>query len=324
MNPFLIELYKKFLYGKITKSEFGEMRFEMNKTSNEEFAGFEQNEWNDFVIREKMLKDKKTEIRNNLKFFAGQQSQIKSRGKIWLKIAAVLVPLTLVGSLFLFLNQKDNSNHSFLVEVARGNKATVTLPDNSKAWINSNSSLNFIANSNESREIKMNGEVFFQVFKDKKRPFIISFDDIKIEVLGTSFNVKAYKNRETIETSLVEGSVKISGHHLSREFILKPNEKAIYNRKSNNLTIVQTNNELETAWKSNVLRFDTERFGDVMNMLEDWYDITINNQYPQIENDLITGSFKNEGIESVMDILKVQYNINYTRNGKIVTILPVK
>jgi ferric-dicitrate binding protein FerR (iron transport regulator) len=323
MKPVIKELYKKYLYGHITKVEFGEMKYEINKITNEELAEFEHNDWNDFITREKMLESRKVEIKNNLKFYASQQNQNNSKN-LWLKIAAVVLPVIFVSTIFLMIGNESDSKSKFAIDVDRGSKATIMLPDESKVWINSNTNLQYVANESNIREVKLNGEAYFMVKRDASRPFILAFEDIKIEVVGTSFNVKAYKNNETIETSLVEGKVKITGNHLSGEYLLKPNEKAIYNKKSNNLTIISTTNEIETAWKNNELKFDSEKFSDVMNRVEDWYGITIVNKYPQINNDLITGSFKNQGIESVLDILSTQYNIKYTRSGNVITISPIK
>jgi ferric-dicitrate binding protein FerR (iron transport regulator) len=323
MKPVIKELYKKYLYGHITKVEFGEMKYEINKITNEVLAEFEHNDWNDYITREKMLQSRKVEIKNNLKFYASQKNQNNSKN-LWLKIAAVVLPVIFVSTIFLMIGNESDSNNKFAIDVNRGSKATIMLPDQSKVWINSNTNLQYAANESNVREVKLNGEAYFMVKKDASRPFILAFDDIKIEVVGTSFNVKAYKNNETIETSLVEGKVKITGNHLSGEYLLKPNEKAIYNKKSNNLTIISTTNEIETAWKNNELKFDSEKFNEVMNRIEDWYGITIVNKYPQINNDLITGSFKNQGIESVLDILSTQYNIKYTRSGNVITISPIK
>ncbi len=323
MENYIKILYRKFLYGTIRKEEFLEMRHELNQSELPELKNLLSEEWNEDMNSEVMAEKDKEAIRSKLNFYV-EYDQKSLFPKKLIYYAAIVIPIFVIAGLLAVLTLQQTESKNFVVNVARGNKAVLILPDASKVWVNSNSKLEYVIGNKELREVKLNGEAFFKVSKNTARPFAITFSNYKIEVLGTSFNVKALENSDIIETSLVEGSVKISGAQLSQDYFLKPKEKAIFDRKSNQIKIIHTTNELETAWKDNVLKFDTERFSDVMSRLEDWYDITIVIKYPQIENDLITGSFRSEGIESVLDILKTQYNLNYIRNGNTITILPLK
>ena len=323
MENYIKIIYKKFLYGTIRKEEFMEMRHDLNLANKSDINNLLEEEWNEDMNSEVMAEKDKEAIRSKLNFYV-EYDQKSLFPKKLIYYAAIVIPIFVIAGLLSVLVLQQTESKNFVVSVARGNKAVLTLPDASKVWVNSNSKLEYVVGNKDLREIKLNGEAFFKVSRNTARPFVITFSNYKIEVLGTSFNVKALENSDIIETSLVEGSVKISGAQLSQDYYLKPSEKAIFDRRLNQIKIIHTTNELETAWKDNVLKFDTERFSEVMNRLEDWYDITIVIKYPQIENDLITGSFRSEGIESVLDILKTQYNINYIRNGNTITILPLK
>jgi ferric-dicitrate binding protein FerR (iron transport regulator) len=213
----------------------------------------------------------------------------------------------------IFKQPSNKEQNAFEVAVARGNKALVTLPDQSKVWINSNSTLEYKNGNKNTREVKLSGEAFFKVSKDEKRPFIVSAKDLQVEVLGTSFNVKARQASDIVETSLVEGKIKIQSPFLSQDYYLQPNEKAIYTQSQKQLQILKTDNDLEIAWKDNKLKFSSERFIDVLGMIEDWYGVKIVCKCPEIENDLISGTLKDENLETALEALKIQYKIQYKR-----------
>jgi len=140
-------------------------------------------------------------------------------------------------------------------------------------------------------------------------------------VLGTSFNVNARQGSDIIETSLVEGSIKLTGSELSQDYILKPNEKAIYYTSTKIIKIETTDNEVETAWKDNKLQFRSERFGSVVKRLEEWYGVKIISKCPNIENDIISGAFKGESLETVLETFAIQYKIKYSNKGDSVVVL---
>lgn len=321
MENYIKILYKKFLYGKINKEEFLEMRHELNKSDLPELKSLLAEEWSEEITSEVMVEKDKEDIRSKLNFYVEYDKKRIFRKRMT-QVAAVVIPFVFILSALLYMYQPTAKvEKDFVVTVKQGNRAQVTLPDQSKVWMNSNSKLIYRNGENNTREVKLIGEAFFKVEKDKSRPFIVSANNIQVEVLGTSFNVKARLGSDIIETSLVEGSVKLSGADLSQDYYLKPNEKAIYSNALKSIKIENTDNEVETAWKDNKLQFKSERFGDVVNRLEEWYGVKIISNCPKIENDIISGAFKGESLKTVLETFAIQYKIKYSNKGDSVVVL---
>ncbi len=321
MENYIKIIYKKFLYGTIRKDEFMEMRHDLNLATKLDLKNLLEEEWNENLGAEEMDEKDKKDIRAKLNFYVEYDKKRLLRKRIT-QIAAIAIPFVFILSAILYIYQPTAKvEKDFVVVVKQGNRAQVTLPDQSKVWMNSNSKLVYRTGENNTREVKLIGEAFFKVFKDKSRPFIVSANNIHVEVLGTSFNVKSRLGSDIIETSLVEGSIKLTGSELSQDYYLKPNQKAIYSNSLKSLKIEATDNEVETAWKDNKLQFKSERFGNVVKRLEEWYGVKIISKCPNIENDLISGAFKGESLETVLETFAIQYNIKYNNQGDTVVVL---
>jgi transmembrane sensor len=177
---------------------------------------------------------------------------------------------------------KDGSDGSAIayntMTTPRGRQFQLVLPDGSKVWMNAASSLRYptMFTGNE-RKVEVSGEVYFEVAKNAKMPFRVKVnDETEIEVLGTHFNINAYKNEASISTSLLEGSVKIiSGQDNA---ILKPGQQGqVYNGAARSpIKIVQSvDMEKVMAWKNGVFNFEDATLEEVMRQLERWYDIEV-------------------------------------------------
>jgi len=295
------------------------MRHEINNAKYSQLSDLLKDEWNEDMISEMLPEKDKEEIRSKLNFYIECDKKRLFRKRM-IQLAAVLIPFMFITSALFFNYQPAKEQKDFVVVVKPGNRAEVTLPDQTKVWINSNSKLIYATGKNNTREVKLIGEAFFKVFKDKTRPFIVLANNLQVEVLGTSFNIKARQGSDNIETSLVEGSVKLYGADLSQDYYLKPNEKAIYSNSMKSIKIEATDNEVETAWKDNKLKFKSERFIDVIEKLEDWYGVKIKLQYPAIENDLMSGSFKDESLKTVLETFKIQYHLRYENHGDTIVL----
>jgi transmembrane sensor len=155
---------------------------------------------------------------------------------------------------------------------AKGETYVLTLPDQSKVWMNAASSLTYSTGLNQhERKVVLKGEAYFQVAEDKTRPFIVESDGQKIEVLGTWFNVNAYTDEEKITTTLLKGSVKVSGKRGSK--ILKPGDQSSVNEKA--ISIVRVDTERSVAWKNNKFLFENDDIRYIMRMIERWYNVEV-------------------------------------------------
>ncbi len=320
MENYIKLLYKKFLHGNIRKDEFLEMRHELNKSDSKELINLLSDDWNEGMHQMTMDSTDKEAIRNKINFYMESESRY-SRRKQFLRYAAVLIPLFIAASVVLIMQKSENSPEDFVVTVGKGDRAQITLPDQTKVWMNSNSQLEYSTGDKKIRNVKLVGEAYFKVSYNKEKPFIVSVNNLKVEVIGTAFNVKAREGNGLVETTLVEGSVRLSGNTLSQDYLLKPNQKAVYNDQLKKIEISPADIEVTTAWINNKIKINSERFGDVLNRLEEWYGVNIILKNTSIENDKITGTFKGDDLKIVLEALCIQYNLQYTMQGDSLFIL---
>lgn len=284
-------------------------------------------------IQSQINSDSKNNLTGNIKF---RRFVIRT-----VTIAAIFILGIGVFSLYK-LNKLESlaeiSKKIVTITVPYGSKSMVDLPDGSKVTLNSGSYLKYSANFGvNTRSVEFEGEAYFDVFKDKKTPFIVSTSGIHIKVLGTTFNVKSYPEDKNIETTLVTGAIEIfndkNKKHSTNHIYLKPNQKISIpkNNSSHQEQIENINSEpvkileitpksiLETdintanytAWKDNKLVFDNERFSDIMIKMERWYDITIEIHSPEISDYRFSGKFEKETLQQSLEALSLIAPIRY-------------
>lgn len=156
----------------------------------------------------------------------------------------------------------------------RGGNYKVILADGSEVWLNASSSLRFpTAFPGNQREVELTGEAYFEVAKNKAKPFHVKVGDMTINVLGTHFNVHAYEDENSIKTSLLEGSVAIKRGSVSG--LLKPGQQAILARNKERVEIKDADLDEVMAWKNGLFQFDGADIKTIMNQIGRWYDVDI-------------------------------------------------
>jgi transmembrane sensor len=159
------------------------------------------------------------------------------------------------------------------IETPKGGKYQIILPDGSKVWLNSVSSLRFPAVFNgKERNVELTGEAFFEVAKNKEKPFIVKTNAMNVMVTGTQFNIMAYSDEKYSSTTLVEGSVNVS--NVNGDMVLKPGEQVVSNhgaKLSKSIVDVEQN----IAWKNGLFQFSNSDMRTVMNQISRWYDVTV-------------------------------------------------
>ncbi len=246
----------------------------------------------------------------------------------WLKIAAVLAIALAAVLLYnrgnIFSTQPDLLN----VQTKAAEVKTIVLADGSTVKINAGSSLKYPARfKNDTREVYLSGEAFFEVQKDAAHPFIVHTEQLAIKVLGTQFDVKAYKNDTFTETTLIRGKVSVSLENNSDQtFILKPNDKFILSNGKGSVSQLTLFNGagadkiVETAWLNHELIFKNNRFDEVAKLFERWYGIKVNFKEPELKAIQFTGHFEKESLTEALNVLKLIENFNYSVKGKNVYI----
>ena len=213
--------------------------------------------------------------------------------------------------------QKGNTVAYNTIETAKGNQYQVLLPDGTKVWLNAASSLKYPeVFTGKERKVILTGEAYFEVAKDKTRPFFVrtvsSPKENKgqdVEVLGTHFNINSYMDDQSVKTTLLEGSVKVSNDNSSK--ILKPGEQAVINNYGlGTIHILQADTDDETAWKNGLFRFSNAGLKSILNQIERWYDVKID--YNSVPDKRYNGMVpRNAKLSEVLQMLEVTGNINF-------------
>ena len=235
-------------------------------------------------------------------------------GVIQRAAAVLFIPVFLL-SAYLFIQQGQGNVRTLAVRTNPGVVSAFDLPDGSKVWLNANSELRYLSDFNaDTRTVELTGQGYFEVTKNAHKPFIVKADkDYSVEVLGTSFNVSAYKDESMIETTLVEGSVKLNvvsgGKRMTQ--MLKPNEKAEYQKGAGKIKVFDVNTEYDTAWKNGEIIFRNHPMDKVLETLERHYHVVFEVKDNEILKSIITARFKDEQLPQVLEYLKLASGIQY-------------
>lgn len=185
---------------------------------------------------------------------------------------------------------------------AKGETYILILPDKSRVWMNAASSLTYSTTLLEDgvRKVKLEGEAYFEVAKDKEHPFVVESKGQQVEVLGTHFNVNAYGDESVIKTTLLEGRVRIFNQQMGK--ILVPGFEAV--NTGEGITLNKVDTELAVAWKNNNFVFANARIETVMKMVERWYNVKIVYQGAMPEDQFIGVVSRFDNISKVLSILE--------------------
>lgn len=232
----------------------------------------------------------------------------------WYRVAAVLVIGLLVGNL-IFQNFKSEVP-VYLTSVApEGSISQTILPDGTMIYLNAGSEIKYDVNTNsKTREVFINGEAWFDVEHNEKRPFIVHTPYYDVKVLGTQFNIKTYEDEETTVTTLEEGAVQVLSStklKLQEDIVLKPGEQLIYNKRTRKLYLNEVDTRLYTSWKENKLIFLEMSFGDLVKLLERRYGVNILVADKSLLKERYTGTIKNETILEILNIIQHTHPIQY-------------
>jgi ferric-dicitrate binding protein FerR (iron transport regulator) len=242
----------------------------------------------------------------------------------------------------------------FKIKVPYGSKTTIELPDSSKVVLNSGSSLEYPDHFGDNeRTVILHGEAYFDVKKNRQKPFYVKTSEATIKVLGTQFNVKAYPGENTMETTLVSGSVEILPNEKTydkkrqayKRILLKPNEKVVFMHdvmipsgikegiekpvENKTLTAIIASQEAERtetdiAWKNDILILSNEPLQEIIKKLERWYNVQITLNGEQLANVRFSARFRGESISEVLYALSMTQPFNYTIDKSTIKIRTFK
>lgn len=210
------------------------------------------------------------------------------------------------------------------IETPNGGQYQINLPDGSRVWLNSASSLHYPARfTGNKRVVELSGEGYFEVAKDKKHPFIVKTSQQQVEVLGTHFNINSYGNEQSVKTVLLEGAVKVfpvsaAGAQPAAR-ILKPGEQS--SLTGGELDIMPADTESAMAWKNGDFIFKGDDLESIMRQIARWYDVEV--IYRGSFGHLKFGGYvsRSKNISAVLSIMESTGKVHFNIEGRRITVL---
>lgn len=251
--------------------------------------------------------------------------------KYALRISAAAVIFLLGGiSMFFFLKQSEQvtpvvveAYKEYVVEVPDGAKSKVTFPDGSVVWLNAGSRLTYNSDfAKESRNIKLSGEGYFEVSKNKELPFVVNTGELAVKVLGTKFNLKSYEEDSEVKVTLKEGAVKVGNFPTDAAPIeLKPNQRFTFRKAGLSMQVDSVDASHIDNWRNGAMTFDKVPLEEIVKELRRLYNIPIQIESDKLKKIVYYSDFQeNVSVEKVLEILSSGNKFRYEVKPELIRI----
>lgn len=207
------------------------------------------------------------------------------------------------------------------IAIPRGTQYQLQLADGSKVWLNALSRFRYpIKFKGDKREVYLlEGEAYFEVSKHKNMPFIVNVDDEQVKVLGTRFNIKAYKEENVNRITLLEGSVLVSNQQ--NRATMKANQQIEIKSTSNDLIVRDVDAELYTAWKDGIFRYRNARLQQILMDMERQYNLKIFYEDPELKQEIFSIRVNfSEDFTEILDLLQTTESVKFEVKNKLLII----
>ncbi len=324
-SEFRIELIAKYLAGEASPEEAMQlhtwMKDKNNRDEYEKAAGI----WNSVSQGENKAQltvdEQWRELNNKL-----QEAQKNTTKKLYrnLAFAASFIGLVLFISYSVFNKPYDSKvaqqpAPARIIKTAAEGVKTDTLPDGSIIVMKQNSFINYSTDYNTtSRELVLTGESFFDVVANEKKPFIINIGDLKIRVVGTSFNVREVASDKFIEVQVHTGVVMMYARH--KELMVQKGQSGIYHTHGDKLILKETIDENSVAYATKSFSFNDVPFIEVCRYLEKAFNVHIQVDGEKFRQCRLTAQFNNKSLVYIMDIISATLGSSYRKQGNIIYI----
>lgn len=314
-------IIQKYLQGKTSEEENLQLhQWIQQSPENKKRLFTEKDIWDSFGFHSNQ---KKYETLPELELLKKHIEYKKPNRSIQLKqilqIAAILLVAFGLGWSSQFISFRPNNQVAETamqeIFVPKGQVNQIFLADGTRIWINSETRLTLpsVFAPNE-RVVKLNGEAFFEVAKDKNRPFKVEVKGQQIKVFGTSFNVRAYDNSNKIETTLETGSIQLRIDNQTT--MLNPGEQSLFNKTENQLVISKVEASTFSSWKDGRFEFQNEDLVEVFKVVERWYDVDITFDESTFRGMHFSGVIKrNKDANHFFEILSLSVPIRFEINA---------
>ena len=322
-----MNLEQKYRQDRLTPNELNELRAKVNSTSDELLEEAICNEWmHDDIDISSVDMQRMDRLKRSIDKKINKKLFVYFKFFKWIQVAAIiLLPISIAAIWYLYKENSQLSSEEMVVATGIGEHAKITLPDGTDVNLNAESKLCYIpkAYNKKERQIRFDGEGYFQVRKDKQHPFLINAQGLNVRVLGTKFNLLARKKDASAVLSLQEGSVLFSSLLTGMNVILKPNQKAILNQSTGIIIVKKEENFQDIiAWRRKELVFRNAPLRSVINSIEKNYNIKIRIKTKAYLKDLFTGTLPNSNINEDLEILEKSYHFKSIMTSQEVLIIP--
>jgi ferric-dicitrate binding protein FerR (iron transport regulator) len=206
------------------------------------------------------------------------------------------------------------------ITTPRGGQYQVILDDGTKVWLNAASSLRFPqAFTGKQREVELTGEAYFEVAKNKAKPFMVQTNGTQVQVLGTHFNVNAYGDNNGVTTTLLEGSVRMASGKST--VMLTPGQQGITGKNGAPILVSNADMEETMAWKNGLFVFHDASIVNIMKQVSRWYDVDVEYLDDVQYNEFGGVISKYKSITELLNIMELTRSIHYKIEGRRVIIM---
>lgn len=231
-----------------------------------------------------------------------------------LERAAAILLLPLLGFTAWLLAHVGGELDSMVeIHSTTGLVSCVTLPDNTRVWLNSDSYLRYPARFSKERRVTLYGEGYFNVAKDARHKFVVEAHSTEIEVYGTEFNVEAYDD-DCIRTTLVSGRVGVKyddRHHHRQTVRLMPDQQAIYNANTGFMYLNEADVTCNTSWKEGRIVLNNTLLEDALRMIGNKYNVQFLITDDRLRGNKFTGTFSNQSLDVILRYFNISSNIRF-------------
>ncbi|TKG93652.1 DUF4974 domain-containing protein [Puteibacter caeruleilacunae] len=229
------------------------------------------------------------------------------------RVAAILFIPLLIASISYVVMDGDSKEELAWQTISNphGIRSQLTLPDGSDMWINAGTTVKYPIPFKGNRMVDVTGEIFLHVKKQNGEPFHVMADDVRVEVLGTQFNVRAYEEDANIEVALLEGSVSLknTGYERAGTYKIDPGTKAVLNTKTNKWRFLEEDVAKYASWHQGRLYIEDERLEDAVVLLSRWFGVDVMIEDEMVKDMNITTVFEDQSVSQVMELLELGYPI---------------
>ncbi len=241
--------------------------------------------------------------------------------KKWIWTVAATVAVLAGLSVWLFMG--GYSLYELKYQTSYGEIKRINLPDGTAVTLNSESVLEVKKGFNKkNRTVYLNGEAFFDVKHDAAKPFEVRTEQLLVKVLGTSFNVSAFHNDPVSNVLLKNGKIMVLGikYREKENVILSPGESAIYKKENADLEVKQLNPKIQLAWQQRIIAFQDANMEEVVHQIERYFGVKIDISRLPVRRWQLTGEYKDQPLEGVLESLSFSYGLKYKIEGEKVVL----